>query len=321
MGTRLSTLAAFVLLALPACGNDADPNDGTDKDSGGKQDDSDAAERACKLDEGDSRELIQFVNNDHVQFRCRATETTERAQRNSFVESECCGPQIREFTLATGCPTQAKFKTVDDPSAASGKRQRCVADEPDSSEDVGIDELVATSCCQMLCGNVAWDDDDPASGKCRDQDNGQFAPHSCCEVADQDRCGDAVWENRPEQDQGLTRCWAQTGQFANHYATNACCMSQCFLEEGDDTARRVKRAGFPLECNLPNDDECAGAGVNTKGACELNLSEAARDAVGEHVGHWGKAMCCAGQEGLDQDFADECHRRELFEEDLTDCGA
>ena len=324
MGLKLSTLAAFVLLALPACGEEAGPGDGSDKDSGGKQDDNDDVERACKLDPGDGRELIQFVNNDHVQFRCRATETTERANRNSFVENECCDAEIRQFTLATGCPAQAKFETVDDPTAASGRRQRCVADEPDSSEDVDIDEIVATSCCQMLCGDVAWDDDDPTSGKCRDQDTGRFAPHSCCELADQERCGDAIWENRPDQDQGLTRCWAIGGDFADHYATNSCCMSQCFLEpaEGDGSARRVQRAGgFPLECSLPNDNECAGAEVNAKGACELNLKEAAREAAGEHVGHWGKAMCCAGQEGLDMDFADECHRRELFEEDLTDCGA
>lgn len=308
MRFRTAGLVMVSLLAGFACATevDGDPNaEGGDDD--GKYDDlDDIDESACDLDDGTARNLVQFVLNDHVQFRCRGP--------SGFVHTGCCKQQIEEFTFSTGCPLQAKFESVDDATAASGKRQRCVADTPDASEDIGITELVATSCCQLLCDEAKWDD--PATkDSCRGSD-GRFAPHACCEMNDDDGCGDAVWESRP-QDEGLVRCWATSGDFADKYATNACCMDQCFL---DDSDRVAEPGSYPLECLLPTDDECAGATVTGEGACQLDLTADQRQDVGEHVGDWGKAMCCAGQDGLDIDLADECHRRDIFGGDLSICG-
>ena len=302
------TGALAVVLGLGACSAETDGPGNTGNDTDGKYDELDDIDAsACQLDDDAERSLVHFVLNDHVQFRCRGPS-------GQFVDTGCCFDQIRDFTFATGCPLQAKFESVADPTAASGKRQRCVADQPDSSENIGVTELVATSCCAPLCDDAEWDDADTKE-TCRGA-SGQFAPHACCEMNDTDACGDAVWEER-DIDQGFQRCWAKSGEFADHYATSSCCMDQCFTDAGQDEL--TDPGDIPLECLFPADDECAGATVNGAGACALELTDDQRASAGEHVGYWGKAMCCAGQDGLDIDLADECHRRELFGDDLSVC--
>lgn len=299
---------AAVLFGLPACSTEVD-GPVAENDEDGKFDDlDDIDESACKLDSDTDRQLVQFVNNDHVQFRCQGP--------TGFVATGCCKDDIREFTFSTGCPLQAKFESVNDVTASSGKRQRCISDVPDGSENIDVTELVATSCCTLLCDDAKWDD--PETKKTCRAASGQFAAQACCEMNDDDACGDAIWEVQPS-DEGIARCWAKTGDFAGHYATSTCCMDQCFREDPDGNA--VEEFGnVPIECLFPADDECAGARVNDGGACALELTADQRQEVGEHVGFWGKAMCCAGQDNLDLELADECHRRELLGGDLSICG-
>ncbi|MBL4687553.1 MAG: hypothetical protein JKY37_23360 [Nannocystaceae bacterium] len=307
---RITTAAVTFLAVLvgSACGGDGDAGAMSEDSADGKYDDlDDIDESACSLDASVDRNLVQFVNNDHVQFRCRGP--------SGFVETGCCKPQIEEFTFATGCPLQAKFDKVDDITADGGSRQRCVSDQPDNSENVGVVELVATSCCTLLCDDAKWDD--PAvKSRCREA-NGQFTAHACCEMNDDTGCGDAVWEAQAE-DEGLQRCWAQSGEFAGRYATNACCIDQCFRDDPDGT--EVQQIDdLPLECLIPTDNECSGATVNDLGACALVLTAEQRTAAGDYLGDWGKAMCCAGSDNLDMELADECHRRELLGGDLSIC--
>lgn len=319
MGFRFIEFAAIALTATMAfgCGGDEGDRGGPDEDSaGGKADDEDEQQRACKLDPGDGRELIQFVNDKHVQFRCRATETTERANAKSFVETDCCDPQIREFELATGCPQQAKFEVLPDPLAPSGERQRCVSDEA-GTETNGLENLVATSCCELLCGSPQWLSNDESTGRCQDSDSGRFIATACCLNREAETCGNAQWEVR-EQDRGVARCWAQDGEFANQYATNSCCLDQCFLANAEEGV--VSQSGaFPLECMHPSEDECSGAHVNAAGACELgsldDLTDDEKLQVSEEHGTYGKAMCCAGMEGLSIERADDCHTADLFDDD------
>ncbi|MEM6994121.1 MAG: hypothetical protein AAF721_26645 [Myxococcota bacterium] len=304
------TTAALTFVAVLAgfsCTADSDGNSGQGDEDGKFDDLDDIDESACTLEASVDRQLIQFVLNDHVQFRCQGP--------TGFVETGCCKPQIEEFTFATGCPLQAKFDKVDDITSDSGTRQRCVSDQPDNSENVGVTELVATSCCTMLCNDAKWDD--PAAKKnCRGSD-GRFTAHACCEMTDTDGCGDAVWETRAE-DEGIPRCWAKSGEFADHYATNTCCMDQCFRDDRD--SNEIQQIDdLPIDCLIPADNECAGATVTDSGACALQLSSEQRDDAEEHIGDWGKAMCCAGQDNLQIDLADECHRRELLGGDLSEC--
>lgn len=304
---RVPVLAGVVGLA---CGTQTEDEPATSGDEDGKFDDiDDIDESACTLDDGVARALVHFVNNDHVQFRCRGPG-------GSFVATGCCKPQIEEFVFATGCPLQAKFDRVDDVTSNDGRRQRCVADFPDSSENVGVTELVATSCCKQLCDGAEWDDP-AARDRCRDH-RGQFTARACCEMNDVEACGDATWETRPE-DEGLSRCRAQSGEFAGKYAVASCCMDECFRDDPDDAALDPIDV-LPIGCLVPSDNECAGANVTGMGACALALTADQRQAAGEYLGDWGKAMCCAGQDGLDMDVADECFRRERLGGDLSICG-
>ncbi len=308
MRFQTAALTFVAVFAGFACSAETEGPDAEGDDQGKFDDLDDIDESACSIEASVDRTLVQFVNNDHVQFRCRGP--------SGFVETGCCKPQIEEFTFSTGCPLQAKFDKVDDITADSGSRQRCVSDVPDNSENVGVTELVATSCCTLLCDDAKWDD--PATKKTCRGASGQFAAHACCEMNDTDGCGDAKWEERP-QDEGMERCWAQEGEFAGRYAANTCCMAQCFRDDPDGT--EIDEAGsVPLECLIPADNECAGATVNDRGACALQLSAEQRADVGDHIGDWGKAMCCAGQDNLDIELADECHRAELFGGDISICG-
>ena len=289
---------------IAACGGDDSSSAENEADTDGKFDDlDDVDEAACELDDSVDRQLVQFVLNDHVQFRCQGP--------SGFVATGCCKPALEEFVFATGCPLQAKFETVDDPSAASGQRQHCVADVPNGSEDIGVVELVATSCCTPLCDEAKWDDPVAQTG-CRGA-SGQFKAHACCALTE-DACGDAIWDAHPD-DLGLTRCWAQSGEFATAYAKASCCMDQCFRNSSGD----IEIDDLPIGCLLPVDNECDGATVNEVGACAVELTADERELSGDYVGDFAKAMCCAGQSDLERDLADECYRREIFGDDLSIC--
>src|SRR5688572_30075069 len=170
--TAVRIIAIFLgSLALGACkegGGDPGEDEGGAASKGDELDSD--GELFCSLDEGEAREIVQFVSDNTVQMRCRGPG-------GRFVETDCCASQIDEFTFATGCPMQAKFNT------ASGSDKRCVEDQPDSSENVDGDLIVATVCCADLCDpDAGWDDAETMTA-CR-ASNGQFHPHVCCMMKD-----------------------------------------------------------------------------------------------------------------------------------------
>jgi hypothetical protein len=274
------------LAGLVGCANEGGPGTDDEVDSG-KADTSGVDESDCSLEQEAPRTLSQFVNSNHVQFRCRGPS-------GSFVETGCCADEIDEFQFATGCPLQAKFND------ASGAQKRCVQDFADAGEQVDGELFVPTLCCSLLCDpGAGWDD--PATQETCRNSQGQFHPHVCCAMNDDTRCGDAQFDEDLDS-LGFRHCRAQTGQFAGQFAPAACCVDACFgiLESGD--------ANPPIECLLPIEDECSGAEPDGQGICR------APD------GRFAKGLCCLGLDGLDVEKSDECRLGELTGQDLQALG-
>ena len=249
-------------------------------------DDNGEGDRACALDEDESRSFVQFVNNDTVQFRCRGPG-------GQFVETGCCAQEIDEFIFSTGCPPQAAW------SSGAGAAKVCVEDQPDSSESVDGVLAVSTMCCSLMCDSAAsWDDDSRTT--CRNS-MGQFHPHACCQLNDEQRCGAATFDTEPD-DAGFVHCRAREGEFAGQFAPAACCLDECtaLVESGEDL--------LPIECLVPIEDECLGAAADGNGYCR------AED------GRFAKASCCAGQDDIDKEGSDACRLAELYGDDLQDAG-
>jgi hypothetical protein len=241
----------------------------------------------CSLDPGATRTLSQFVNNDTVQLRCRG-------QGGTFVETACCSEEIDELTFATGCPRQAKFNT------ASGADKRCIEDQPDASENVQGELVVATVCCQELCDpQAAWDD--PATRDVCRNAAGQFHPHVCCMMSDEQRCGDAQFDVDLDEN-GFRFCLAQSGPLAGQYAPAACCVDACFDILTEQTQE------IPIECLLPLDGECNDASVDGDGLCRVA------------DGAFAKGACCLGLDGVAFPQSDRCWLGQVLGEDLQAAG-
>lgn len=288
---RHASIFSILSLALTvsfAC-SAQDASEGDEPDPTGKADeaDGDVDPSECTLEPDEPRTLTQFVNDDTVQFRCRGPG-------GQFVATGCCAEEIDEFAFATGCPLQAKF------NSAPGAEKRCVEDFPDASENIAGEPFVATICCSLLCDPQAGWDDPQTQDTCRNS-QGQFHPHVCCMMNDDQRCGDAAFDEQPDS-LGFRHCRAQTGPFAGQFAPAACCLDACFdiLESGEDSP--------PIECVLPLEQECDGAQIEGNGICR------APD------GRFAKAACCMGQEGLDIQKSDDCRIGELTGQDLQELG-
>jgi hypothetical protein len=285
MSTRTMALA-LALSALTACSVE-DGSAGADTDTGGKADTVGVDAADCTLDPSAPRTLTQFVNNEHVQFRCRGPG-------GQFVQTGCCAEEIDDFQFATGCPLQAKFND------APGSQKRCVQDFPDAGESVSGELFVATLCCQMLCDSAARWDDATTQNTCRDS-AGRFHPHVCCMMNDDLRCGGAQFDATAD-DAGFRQCRARQGDFAGQLAPAACCVDTCFgiIEQGEEDV--------PLECLIPLEDECSGARNDGNGICR------APD------GRFAKGLCCLGQEALDVQRSDDCYLAEFSGRDLAELG-
>lgn len=295
--------AVFLTLAvaLGAC-DAADEGMSPAAGGGGKADEADGSDGAQQCPE--IVELAQFVNNDHVQTRCRNPDT------GAFVSADCgvCAEAIEQFTTASSCPPQAKWND------AEGSAKRCVADTADS--DGGV--FVPSSCCASLCEPAGWDDAEAQTG-CRGHESGQFVASACCILNDAARCEGASFD-QDENENGVRHCRVQSGDFSGQFAPEACCFDECFDAMEDSLNAFLANPtgadlfglleGVPpqcLEAEEQLDDECDGAETDDAGFCR------------REDGKFARSMCCF-EDHLEPILNDRCFEAQMFGQELPECG-
>jgi hypothetical protein len=229
----------FVLLAVVAvagCG-DSTNTDSEEGNNGGKADQANNGAAACTLADEDTREINQFVLNDHVQYRCSGD--------TGFVANACCATQIEEYTAASTCPLQAKWNDAD------GTDRRCVADTALSDGS----EFVPTACCAALCGSdVSWREQE--NGTFCVNGDGQFENSACCLVKDRDICDASEYDEFVSADERRHCRNPGTGRFA----PAGCCVDKCFdIIAGGEIV--------PESCLARVEAECENAALNAGNLC------------------------------------------------------